>query len=219
MVKKNLPADAGDRRDLGLIPGKLPCRRELQFSCLENPHGQRSPAGYSPWGHKSRTRLECLSTHTHSGSYLLINILNKTNFTNDYRGIFIEFILTFLFSYFRYHCPVPKIFYVQLTVGNNEFFGEGKTRQAARHNAAMKALQALQNEPIPEKSAQVGPCGVWQPISNSRPGRLLRRQRNAPLRIEDVSASRREPWIGCGGASAHLCARLDSCVLLGWPCL
>ncbi|XP_017913897.1 PREDICTED: double-stranded RNA-binding protein Staufen homolog 2 isoform X4 [Capra hircus] len=54
----------------------------------------------------------------------------------------------------RYHCPVPKIFYVQLTVGNNEFFGEGKTRQAARHNAAMKALQALQNEPIPEKSAQ-----------------------------------------------------------------
>ncbi|KAM4865162.1 double-stranded RNA-binding protein Staufen homolog 2 isoform 3-T4 [Thomomys bottae] len=52
----------------------------------------------------------------------------------------------------RYHCPMPKIFYVQLTVGNNEFFGEGKTRQAARHNAAMKALQVLQNEPIPEKS-------------------------------------------------------------------
>lgn len=50
---------------------------------------------------------------------------------------------------------MPKIFYVQLTVGNNEFFGEGKTRQAARHNAAMKALQALQNEPIPEKSPQV----------------------------------------------------------------
>jgi len=22
----------------------------------------------------------------------------------------------------RYHCPMPKIFYVQLTVGNNEFF-------------------------------------------------------------------------------------------------
>ena len=23
----------------------------LQFSCLENPHGQRSLTGYSPWGH------------------------------------------------------------------------------------------------------------------------------------------------------------------------
>lgn len=67
-----------------------------------------------------------------------------------------------VFSFYRYHCPMPKIFYVQLTVGNNEFFGEGKTRQAARHNAAMKALQALQNEPIPEKSPQVCFCQVRQ---------------------------------------------------------
>ena len=25
---------------------------QLQYSCLENPHGQRSLAAYSPWGHK-----------------------------------------------------------------------------------------------------------------------------------------------------------------------
>ncbi|XP_043923161.1 double-stranded RNA-binding protein Staufen homolog 2 [Protopterus annectens] len=55
----------------------------------------------------------------------------------------------------RYYYPVPKIFYVQLTVGNSEFIGEGRTRQAARHNAAMKALQALRNEPIPEKAPQL----------------------------------------------------------------
>ena len=24
----------------------------LQYSCLENPHGQRSLEGYHPWGHK-----------------------------------------------------------------------------------------------------------------------------------------------------------------------
>uniref|UniRef100_H3ADN9 Double-stranded RNA-binding protein Staufen homolog 2 n=1 Tax=Latimeria chalumnae TaxID=7897 RepID=H3ADN9_LATCH len=53
-----------------------------------------------------------------------------------------------------YHYPVPKIFYVQLTVGSSEFIGEGRTRQAARHNAAMKALQVLRNEPIPEKPPQ-----------------------------------------------------------------
>ena len=29
----------------------------LKYSCLENPHGQRSLVGYSPWGCKSRTRL------------------------------------------------------------------------------------------------------------------------------------------------------------------
>uniref|UniRef100_A0A3P8VN18 Double-stranded RNA-binding protein Staufen homolog 2 n=1 Tax=Cynoglossus semilaevis TaxID=244447 RepID=A0A3P8VN18_CYNSE len=54
----------------------------------------------------------------------------------------------------RYHYPVPKIFYVQLSVGSHEFIGEGRTRQAARHNAATKALQALRNEPIPERPPQ-----------------------------------------------------------------
>ena len=29
----------------------------LQYSCLENPHGQRSLAGYSPWGHRVRHNL------------------------------------------------------------------------------------------------------------------------------------------------------------------
>ena len=30
----------------------------LQHSCLENPHGQRSLAGYSPWGHKELDMTE-----------------------------------------------------------------------------------------------------------------------------------------------------------------
>ena len=40
LVIKNLPANTGDARDAGLIPGfrKIPWRREwLQYSCLENP--------------------------------------------------------------------------------------------------------------------------------------------------------------------------------------
>ena len=41
--------------DPGSIPGSERCPGEgngnpLQYSCLENPHGQRSLAGYSPWG-------------------------------------------------------------------------------------------------------------------------------------------------------------------------
>ena len=51
------PANAGDVRDLGSIPGlgRSPGGGHgnlLQYSCLKNPHGQRSLAGYSPWGHK-----------------------------------------------------------------------------------------------------------------------------------------------------------------------
>ena len=43
--------------DLGLILrlGRSPGRghgNPLQYSCLENLHGQRSLVGYSPWGHK-----------------------------------------------------------------------------------------------------------------------------------------------------------------------
>ena len=34
----------------------------LQYSCLENPHGQRSLVGYSPWGRKESDMTERLST-------------------------------------------------------------------------------------------------------------------------------------------------------------
>ena len=33
-----------------------------KYSCLENPHGQRSLAGYSPWGHNESDMTEQLST-------------------------------------------------------------------------------------------------------------------------------------------------------------
>ena len=35
----------------------------LQNSCLENPHGQRSLAGYGPWDHKESDMTERLSTY------------------------------------------------------------------------------------------------------------------------------------------------------------
>ena len=34
----------------------------LQCSCVESPHGQRSLANYSPWGHKELDMTEQLST-------------------------------------------------------------------------------------------------------------------------------------------------------------
>ena len=56
-----LPGGAGSKEsicnvgDLGLTPGlgRSPGEGDgnsLQYSCLENPHGQRNLAGYSPWG-------------------------------------------------------------------------------------------------------------------------------------------------------------------------
>ena len=56
-----------DAGDLGLIPGleRYPCGKHgnpLQYSCLENPHGQRSLVGYSLWGCKEPDKTEQLNT-------------------------------------------------------------------------------------------------------------------------------------------------------------
>ena len=69
-VVKNPPANAGGARDAGSIPGlgRSPGERngnQLQYSCLENPYGQRSLPGYSPWVTKSQTRLSTDSSITY----------------------------------------------------------------------------------------------------------------------------------------------------------
>ena len=63
-VGKESACNAGD---LGSIPGLGRSSREghgnpLQYSCRENPHGQRSLADYSLWGHKESDTTEQLST-------------------------------------------------------------------------------------------------------------------------------------------------------------
>ena len=56
--------------DLASIPGlgRFPGGghgNPLQYSCLENPHGQRSLAGYRPCGHKESDVTEQLSPAQH----------------------------------------------------------------------------------------------------------------------------------------------------------
>ena len=63
LVVKNPPANVGDIRDVGLIPGlgRSPGGghgNPLQYSCLEISHGQRSLAGYSPRGCKELDTTE-----------------------------------------------------------------------------------------------------------------------------------------------------------------
>jgi len=51
----------------------------------------------------------------------------------------------------------PPMFYVQLRVGNKDFTGEGPTAQAAKHNAAAKALKMLNEMPIPDGKSKLDP--------------------------------------------------------------
>ena len=62
-VVKNLPANAGDARNVGLIPGlgRFSCSRKWQPLPVFLPgksHGQRSLEGYSPWGQKESDTTE-----------------------------------------------------------------------------------------------------------------------------------------------------------------
>ena len=68
-VVKNSPASVGDAGDTGLIPGseKIPWRRKWQPTPVFLPgksHGQRSLAGYSPWGRKETGMTKQLSMYT-----------------------------------------------------------------------------------------------------------------------------------------------------------
>ncbi|XP_078411376.1 double-stranded RNA-binding protein Staufen homolog 1 isoform X10 [Cetorhinus maximus] len=55
----------------------------------------------------------------------------------------------------RYFYPFPPVgpvtYQVELVIGNQQFQGKGRSRQAAKHDAAAKALKALQNETLPSK--------------------------------------------------------------------
>ena len=73
-VVKNSPANAGNARDVCLIPG---LRRSpgigngnpLQYSCLKNPMNRGT---YSSWGHKASDAAEWLSTRGENDSLFLL---------------------------------------------------------------------------------------------------------------------------------------------------
>ena len=73
-MAKNLPANAGDANDEGLIPelGRYPGERKgkpLQDFLPGKFHGQRSLEGNSPWGHRESAMTELIHTHTHTKRY------------------------------------------------------------------------------------------------------------------------------------------------------
>ena len=67
LVSQTREESACNAGDLSSIPGlgRSPGRRHgnpLQYSCLENPHGQRNPVDYNPWGCKESDITEHLNT-------------------------------------------------------------------------------------------------------------------------------------------------------------
>ncbi|XP_023367705.1 double-stranded RNA-binding protein Staufen homolog 1 isoform X2 [Otolemur garnettii] len=89
---------------------------------------------------------------------------------------------------YLYPFPVPPLLYqVELSVGGQQFNGKGKTRQAAKHDAAAKALRILQNEPPPERleQSQAG----FEPTSPRVRGRRAKRVNGRESEEENLNKS------------------------------
>ena len=70
--------DVGETCILRAINPAVPRLRSSQYSCLGNPHGWRSLAGYSPWSHKesdstqglrNNSNAHCRSSKKYTGSF------------------------------------------------------------------------------------------------------------------------------------------------------
>ena len=73
-LTKTLLANAGDVREVGLIPGSIRSLggghgNPLQYSCLENPHGENILGITVHEVTMSQTQLSDYAQHTHMNSY------------------------------------------------------------------------------------------------------------------------------------------------------
>ncbi|XP_016050418.1 double-stranded RNA-binding protein Staufen homolog 1 isoform X4 [Erinaceus europaeus] len=87
-----------------------------------------------------------------------------------------------------YPFPVPPLLYqVELSVGGQQFNGKGKTRQAAKHDAAAKALRILQNEPPPDRLEMNGRESEEENLNKSEISQVfeIALKRNLPVNFEN----------------------------------
>ena len=128
LVVKNLPANAGDMRDVGSIPGLGRCPggvhdNPLQYSCLENPIDRGAWRATVHRVTKSQTWLKWLSRQAHTcwNRTTLHNYVNKSDYRIVCNMCIYVFIIICTFNvYFicTYICSwilIMYINYVQLS--------------------------------------------------------------------------------------------------------
>ncbi|XP_018430727.1 PREDICTED: double-stranded RNA-binding protein Staufen homolog 1-like, partial [Nanorana parkeri] len=89
----------------------------------------------------------------------------------------------------RYFYPfpmAPMLYQVELSIGGQQFHGKGRTRQAAKHDAAAKALKFLQHEPLPSKPEMNGKASDEENLNKSEISQVfeIALKRNLPVNFE-----------------------------------
>ena len=85
LVVKNLPANAGDARDVGLIPGSrkplgVGNGNPLQYACLENPMDRGAWWAIVHGGHKESDLTEhmCVRARVHTHAYTYTKLIPRS---------------------------------------------------------------------------------------------------------------------------------------------
>ena len=98
--------DLGSISELWRSPGH---GNPLQYSCLENPHGQRSLVGYSLWGLKELDMTEWLSTAQHKMGSLVYPMYFWIQIRSDQisRSVVSDSLRPHELQHARPPCPSP----------------------------------------------------------------------------------------------------------------
>lgn len=96
----------------------------------------------------------------HKRNQLRFDILFHKHNTNKSENRPSTMYMTSGFYLTRYYYPFPPVapvlYHMELSIGGQQFHGKGRTRQAAKHDAAAKAIKSLQKEPLLQQLAEVG---------------------------------------------------------------
>ena len=100
LVIHNMSADAGDIRHVSSIPRSGRSSEgghgnPLQYSCLENTHGQRGLVGYSLWGCKELNTNEWPRTHSPSS-------FNSLKLFQQISWAYLKQLFEYLYKYIYY---------------------------------------------------------------------------------------------------------------------
>ncbi|XP_023661327.1 double-stranded RNA-binding protein Staufen homolog 1 [Paramormyrops kingsleyae] len=92
--------------------------------------------------------------------------------------------------YPRYYYPFPPVgpvlYHMELSIGGQQFHGKGRTRQAAKHDAASKALRTLQKEALLEQLPEVNGETSEENLNKSEISQVfeIALKRNMPVNFE-----------------------------------
>uniref|UniRef100_A0AAY4E1Z5 Double-stranded RNA-binding protein Staufen homolog 1 n=1 Tax=Denticeps clupeoides TaxID=299321 RepID=A0AAY4E1Z5_9TELE len=88
--------------------------------------------------------------------------------------------------YYPFPPVAPMLYHMELSIGGQQFHGKGRTRQAAKHDAAAKAIKTLQKEPLLQQLPEMNEEPIEENLNKSEISQVfeIALKRNMPVNFE-----------------------------------